>query len=293
MSDNPSIVPQGQFKFWDFQQRRHVFTDEVLQLSATDIKTGRECMHKLVFKFTGHKGPKNHYLAMGSAFHSVIEDYLVHKAKTGKVKPWNEVMAIFEGFWTKEAQGVVFGKISEQRAKCDCVAFIQCYYQQALPMLNPLFQAKFRPKDSIERFFLYPGRDETGKEQYLTHNGLKLKFSGKVDLIDKAMFCDDHKTTGNLSNWTQADADNEIQPYLYPYCLKQLGVDIKGFRFYVTDGKSVKVYEVKYDESKVAGILQEAFKLKEDIESGNLQRAKNSRSCSWCEFKDICEEKIV
>ena len=281
MSDNPSEVFQGKFRFWDFQQRRHVFTDSVLQLSATDIKTGRECMHKLVFKFTGHKGPKNHYLAMGSAFHSVIEDYLVHKAKTGKAKPWNEVMAVFDGFWTKEAKGVVFGKISEQRAKCDCVEYIKTYYEQALPLMYPLFQARFRPKDSIEKFFSLK----------ITYEGKVLGFSGKVDLIDKSMYCIDHKTAG--SEWTQEQADEEIQAQIYPYVLKKLGLDIRGFKFMVVSGGRVTPFEVAYSESKVADILKEAFDLKRNIEEGNLLRANNVRTCQWCEFKDKCTESLV
>lgn len=278
--DDPSEVFQGKYRFWDFNQRRHVFTDEVLQLSATDIKTGRDCHYKLIFKFTGYKAPKTVPLAIGSVFHAVIEDALKHKASTGQDKPWRAVETAFEAKWVKGIVGVVFDKISPEKAKLKALEYLKLYHTQALPLMYPLFQARFRPKDSIERFF----------NLKITYNGVVLGLTGKIDFIDKSLWCIDHKTAS--SPWSQQEADEEIQAQLYPFCLKQLGQEIRGFKFMVVSKGGVVPFDVAYDEKKVWGILEEAFALKRNIEEGNLLRAKNERTCKWCEFNDICLEKI-
>ena len=272
---------KGRFKFFNFQTRKHEFTNEVLQVSATDLKNARECQYRVVLKMEGHKAPKNHYLAMGSCLHAVIEDYLLHKAKTGGHKTWNEVLSVFERLWIKETQGVVFIKTTPQEAKIKCLGMIQTYYTKALPTMFPQKGACFRPKDSIERFFKIK----------ITHNGVKLGFTGKCDLIDRSLWVVDHKSSSKP--WSQSEADDEIQAQLYPFCLKQLGVDVQGFKFMVVCKDTVTPFPVVYDEDRVSFILEEAFKLKDDIENNRLKMADNASVCKWCEFNDgTCEKSL-
>jgi CRISPR/Cas system-associated exonuclease Cas4 (RecB family) len=275
MSDNPSIVPQGKFRFWDFTERRHFFTDSVAQLSATDIKMGRECHWKLFHKFTqAIKLPKSIPLVVGSVFHAACEHYLKHKAKGGAGLEWQKLVGVFESEWQKGIVGLNFSKVNGPEAKAKAMAYFKPYFEQALPLLHPA------GSDFIEKFF----------NLKITNKGIVLGFTGKVDLVDKALWCIDHKTASQ--EWSQEDADQEIQAQLYPYCLQKLGIQVRGFKFMVVSKGRVTPFEVAYDEQKVFKILREAFELKKNIEEGNLLRAKSGRACKYCDYNSVCKEKI-
>lgn len=272
---------QNKFYSWSQKSKSYEVTDKVLSLSASTIKQARECQYKVYHKLTTmEKPPKSVPLVIGIVFHSCCEAYLKNRAQGKQNLTWQQILGVFEAEWAKGIVGVDFSKTTPEKAKMKALDYIKPYFEQALPLMYPTYQARFRPKDSIERFF----------NLKITYGGSDLKFSGKVDFIDRSLWCVDHKTAG--SPWGQEDADNEVQAQLYPFCLKNLKVEIRGFKFMVVSKGKVTPFPVAYDEGKVANILREAFDLKRALEEGNLLRARSARSCSWCEWRDKCGQKI-
>lgn len=267
----------GKFKTWDFDQRKHIYSDEVLQLSATDMKNAGECEFKVYYKLLGaRKPPKLIYLVMGSIFHSVVEQDLRFKAGRGINKKWDDLLAFFESEWKKETKGIDnFGKFTEDQAKAICLNYIKIYSVKMSPMLYPL------NNEAIEKFF----------RVYITFGGVRLGITGKMDLIGKDMWVTDHKTSS--SPWSQEQADKEIQAQIYPFCAKSLGYPVQGFKFNTVTKDKVEVFPVAYDPKKVKEILTNAFSIKQRIEDDCMLKSRSSKVCNWCDYKDICKEKLA
>jgi len=265
----------NKFIFWDFDSKKHIKTDKVLQMSATDISMGQECEWKLYFKYTKVLKPKkNIYLVMGSVFHSVIEQDLKYFVLQKKHKTYQDLKTYFESEWSRQIQNCDMRNLSEIEAKNKCLNYITNYYRDIIKLIYPL------NIENIERFF----------RTFITYQGQRLGITGKVDLIDKSLFIVDHKTSSR--GWTQEEANKEFQAQIYPYCLKSLGLDIRGFKFNVVNKQGVNVFTINYDTAKVKDILIKAFDTKKHLEEGNMFRAKSQRICKFCEYNSICKEKL-
>jgi CRISPR/Cas system-associated exonuclease Cas4 (RecB family) len=264
------------YKFWDFDKRCFNETTQVLQMSASDMTEAKKCEYRLHYKFQKIIKPvKNIYLIMGSIFHSVTENNLKYNAKMGVDQSWVNLKVYFESEWKKQIQGITdFGKYSEQQAKNICLNYVKVYHIKMSPFLYPL------NPDSIEKFF----------RVYVTYEGKRLGITGKIDMIGRDLYVIDHKTSS--SQWSQQQADDEIQGQLYPFCTKKLGYDVKGFKFNVVSGDSVIPYEVKYDIKKLKEILINAFAVKDRIENNAMLRSKSEKNCKWCEYNSVCKVKL-
>lgn len=271
-------MKKGKFRFWDFDQKQYVYSNEVLQMSATDISTCNECEFKFYYKLTKEiRFPKNVYLIMGSVFHAVIENDLRYKAEKGVNKKWQDLEKVFDKEWEKGKAGCDFSKskITEEQAKYKCKNYAQIYSIKMSPLLYPVGQ------EGIEKFF----------RCYVHFSEKRLGITGKVDLIDKSFWITDHKTSS--SEWTQQDADKEIQAQLYPWAIRNLGFDVQGFKFNVVSKNTVNVFPVTYNQSKVKEILTRAFEIKRNLEEDNISRAKSEKVCKFCDYKNLCSESLL
>lgn len=266
----------GKFKFWDYDRKFHIESDEVLQMSATDITMCNECEQKLMFKLTGAPKPrKNSYLVMGSVFHSVIEQDLRYKVKRGVNLKQDELEKIFTGEWEKAKVGADFTKVPEYNAKIKCQNFIRIYTLKMSPMLYPL------NNENIERFF----------RVYVNFGEKRLGITGKIDLIGRDMWITDHKTSSKA--WTQEDANKEVQAYVYPWALKALGVNVLGFKFNVCHGVVVTPFSVPYNQPETKKWLKRAFEIKDALENDNAFGAKQEWVCKWCDYEKGCEKSLL
>jgi len=267
---------EGRFRFWDFDKHYHVRSNEVLQMSATDISVGMECEWKLYHKYSqALKPPKNVYLLMGSCFHYVVEQDLRYFIKRGNHYKWYDLEIIFKDVWEREKVGCKFtGKLTEEQGKVKCKNYIRLYSLQMLPLLYPL------NNECIEKFF----------RVFISFGGVRLGITGKVDMIGRDMWVTDHKTSSK--GWTQKEADEALQAQIYPFCIKQIGHDVLGFKFNVVSGAKVEVFPVEYNQSKVKKFLTSAFEIKRRIEEGNMLRSKYEKVCRWCDFNSICAESL-
>jgi CRISPR/Cas system-associated exonuclease Cas4 (RecB family) len=267
----------GRFKFWDFENKKYIYSDLVLQMSVTDIKSSEECEWKLYHRMEGKFKPKkNIYLIIGSCFHSVVEQDMRYKAGRGVNKSWKDLEAFFEDEWKKSTKNITdFGKYTPEQSKQKCKNYIYIYSLKASPLIYPL------NNESIEKFF----------RVYINYEGKRLGITGKCDIIDKSLTMIDHKTSS--SQWLQSEADKEIQAQVYPYLMKISGLEVKKFQFNVVCGNDVKVYPVEYDTKKVKEILIQAFDIKRHIEEGNILRVKNPSVCKWCDFRSVCQKNLL
>jgi len=266
---------QGRFKFWDFNKRVHVYSDNILQMSATDIMMAKECEWKLVWKYTQPKiTTKSVYLMIGSCFHEVIEQDLRFFVKRGIHYGWNDIEKMFNAIWGREKQNTDFSRLAENKAHLKCENYIRIYFQKALPMIYPLGQ------EFIEKFFCV----------HITYGERKLGITGKVDVIDRSMWIIDHKTSS--SDWTQEEAEKEAQAIIYPYCMKNEGYNILGFKFNVCHAVVVTPFSIVYNQAKVKEWLTFAFDVKQRIEEGTQLRSKSERVCKYCDWNKICSESL-
>jgi len=175
MSDNPSIVPQGKFRFWDFAEKRHYYTDKIEQLSPTSIKDGLECSWKVYFKCTTDiKPPKSVPLVSGSIFHSVCETYLRNRAQDKPDLTWQKLLGVFEAAVIHYAVAKIFGPLLFGRGWCGYA----CWTAMVLDLMPYKVPQKPRKKLGFIRYIVF---------------SLSLLFVGglfllKVQNIEKIMF---------------------------------------------------------------------------------------------------------
>lgn len=267
---------QGKFRFWSFDKRCHYQSNFLEQISATDIQKCKDCEWWLYHKLSQPKVvSKSVYLMMGSVFHSVVENDLRFFVKRGVHYNWFDIEKYFNSAWDREKQNCDFSKLAEDKAKIKCKNYIQVYYQKAIKLLYPLNQ------ECIERFFCVP----------ISYYDKKLKITGKVDVIGCDLWIVDHKTSSRP--WERQDAEKEAQAIIYPYCIKNQGYDIQGFRYNVVSGVQVESISIPFNQAKLKEWLIFAFDIKKHIEEGNILRAKVKRQCDFCDFNKICEQKLT
>lgn len=265
---------KGKYRYWSFDEKKYFFSNDLEQISCTDLgKCRNDCERWLHYKLSQEKkGISNSYLYMGQIFHEVIEQDMRYKVNKGVNMKLNELEPIFESFWNKGKSKVDFTRLEEGKSKLKCRNYIQIYSLKRSSFLYPINQ------DCIEKFFRI----------YVKVEGQKIGLTGKMDLLTKDMFIEDHKTASQ--SWTQEDANSEVQAYIYPFVGKSLGYDIKGFRFSVVTKDNVEVFPVLYDDKKAREWIMYAFQLQRAFHDNNLLSSRSPRICGFCDWKDTCSE---
>ncbi len=248
------------------------------KLSPSKIKTGKECELKLYYNETQPKSDiKNVYLTMGSIFHGVLEENFRYKVEHKEDMSWTKLNKEFELQWDIEKEKTNFEKIEEPTAKLRCKNYIRIYHVKRCPFLIP------KNMNCVEKFTKFKiTKKETNQVLWI---------SVKIDLILLDGTIVDHKTS--TKQWSQEEADKEIQGQIYPIAMRKEGLDVKGFQFSVVSGAIVDVYPVVYKKEKALKILNDAFEIQKNFEEENLLPTKNKKwSCKYCEWKTkgVCRE---
>ena len=138
-----------------------------------------------------------------------------------------------------------------------------------------------------------------------TPKGRPYEFQGYIDLavyIGDYLYLIDHKTSGR-SRYTQESLVTEWQLLLYGAAMREEGLDIEGvgingfnttkYKNFWSEPIDKIFYRVSVHQSPVMfdnslELLGRIVDEMEDILDGRTPRKVVSKSCTWCQFRELC-----
>jgi CRISPR/Cas system-associated exonuclease Cas4 (RecB family) len=118
------------------------------------------------------------------------------------------------------------------------------------------------------------------------------EFQMYLDVIDENDVIHDTKTSG--SKYSESDIEKNTQ--LAAYALgfrKKFGRKEKGVQLDVvvkTKEPQIQVLKAEITDDKISRLLNSLENINKGIEQQIFHPVDNSMVCSWCDFKEICDE---
>ncbi|MDW8056607.1 MAG: PD-(D/E)XK nuclease family protein, partial [Elusimicrobiota bacterium] len=232
----------------------------------------KRCPQQYYFRYVeGKKIPPKSQRILGTGVHTGLEEGFREKKLSGgndvKIRKIMEDKAVETiEMIVKTEQEIDWGEDNLDKIKDDGAKMCRVYYTEKGKKIKP---------------------EDVEKEFEIVLNGVDLKLKGKIDLTTKKKIID-YKTGAQkpADEWIFYDDQLKIYRLVTP-----LQTEAHWIIRYKTKDPQIFVYQYQPSEQEIQKVLQDVIIVSKLIRTGYFYRKNDIKICSWCGYKDICQNK--